>query len=154
MLKEELKFWLAQKGFQAIDCGNKKLDKTDDYADFSLAVAKKVKTKHDSLGIVLCGSGVGVAIVANKVAGIRAGQGFSEAQVAHARANDQINILCLAADHIKFTEAKKLVKSFINTPISDKERHLRRLAKISAYELGEDEAHCRGGCGNCSGDCC
>lgn len=154
-LKEGLKEWLKADGYQVVDCGNENLDKDDDYVDFSLEVAKRVQGDDESLGVVLCGSGVGVAVAANKVAGIRAGQALNEEQVAHARANDQINVLSLAADHLKLAEAKKMVHSFISTSVSDKERHLRRLAKIAAYEFGAGDDCCSSGCcgGGCGGCC-
>ena len=78
----------------------------------------------------MCGSGVGVDIVANKISGIRCGLGINPEQVKSAREDDDINVLALAADHTTEKQAKEMIKIFLETPFSGEERHKRRLEKI------------------------
>ena len=155
-LKEQLKSWLEAMGHAIVDCGNSDLDPGDDYPDFAIAVGEKVAasmasnnrvTKGDDsqhqnqsasadqgLGIVICGSGVGASIAANKVVGVRAGQALSSKEVEHARSRDQINVLSLSADYLGLDQAKKLVQTFLTTKIAGNEKDERRIEKISRYE--------------------
>lgn len=133
-LKESLKSWLEEGGFEVIDLGSEKLEPGDDNPKVAFKVAVAVATDATSLGILICGSGVGVNIAANKVKGIRAGQGWSVDQVEHAKQHDYINILSLAADYLDFDQATELVSVFIDAPVLDEERFLRRVEQIKEYE--------------------
>lgn len=133
-LKETLKPWLESQGYQVIDCGNKVLDPQDDYPDFAIAVAEKVATEPSHKGIVVCGSGIGVSIAANKVNGIRASVATSPAEVTKGRQDDDLNVLALSADFINQTQAQDVIRAFLETPYTADERHVRRLAKITDYE--------------------
>lgn len=133
-LKEALKHWLEKDGYQVEDCGNTVLDLQDDYPDYAFAVAKKVATTDNSLGIVVCGSGIGVNVAANKVPGVRASVGTSPEEIAQGRNDDDLNVLALSADFISATAAKELVTAFITTPYAAEDRFMRRLAKIKLYE--------------------
>lgn len=133
-LKEELKPWLTKEGYEVVDCGNTVLDPVDDYPDFSFAVADKVAGDPESFGIIICGSGGGATIVANKVAGIRATMGIHVAEVKHNRGHNNINMLSLGADHTTEFIAKKLITSFLTTVFTPEERFVRRLEKIAARE--------------------
>lgn len=138
-LKEQLKSWLQEedKIYEVVDCGNTTYDSEDDFPDFALAVAEKVAAVDDTkkaLGIVFCGSGVGVNVVANKVAGARASTGLNLDEVRHARKHDDLNVLALSSDYTKLSVAKKMVKTFLTTPFQPEPRFLRRLQKIASYE--------------------
>ncbi|MBW7955294.1 RpiB/LacA/LacB family sugar-phosphate isomerase [Patescibacteria group bacterium] len=134
-LKEKIKPWLIEQGHQVIDVGNTELDPEDDYPVISFALADALVSREEkSLGVLLCGSGVGAAIAANKVAGIRCGLGYTTEQVESARHDDEMNILALAADYISEEVAKELVTTFIATEVSDEPRHLRRIEQIKQRE--------------------
>lgn len=133
-LKELLKPWLSKEGHDVVDCGNPVYDKNDDYPDFTFAVSDKVAQEKDSRGVVVCGSGGGVTIVANKVPGIRATMGVHVAEVKHNREHNDINILSIGADHTTELIAKKLIKVFLETPFIPEERFVRRLDKIKQRE--------------------
>ncbi len=134
-LKEDLIDWLKGLDIEVEDLGANKLDPDDDYVDYAKMVSEAVAaglidTTTPTRGIVICGSGVGVDIVANKTEGIRCGLGINSEQVKAARNDDDINILALAADYIKPNKAKDMVKLFLETEFSGKEKHKRRIDKI------------------------
>ncbi len=130
-LKNSLIEYLHEKNIRIEDLGNYQLDPEDDFPDFAQKVAQAVLQNPDEfLGIVICGSGVGVAIAANRFKGIRSGLGFEEAQVKHIRENDHINVLALAADFLDPEAAKKLVDVFIETKPKEDQKYLRRIKKL------------------------
>lgn len=133
-LKEKLKVWLQAEGHLVTDLGNTQYEKTDDFPDFSLAVAQKVQADPDSRGIVICGSGVGVNIAANKVKGIRASTGINADEVRHARQHDNLNVLAISADYSILEQVQEMIEVFLNTPFKSEARFQRRLDKISTYE--------------------
>ena len=107
--------------------------KEDDYPEISIKLAEMVVTEN-SRGILICGSGAGACIAANKVKGIRAGLATSEKQVKAARDDDDINILCVSADLISVEDNIKIVSVFLATMFSSEERHIRRINQIKEYE--------------------
>lgn len=129
-LKEKIKAWLESQKIKFEDLGASQLDPNDDYPDFAHAVASKVATTTDAFGILICGSGAGMDIVANRRRGVRSILGYDPYQVKMARANDDVNVLSLAADFISEEAAKKLILTFLKTPFSGEERHQRRIEKI------------------------
>jgi len=131
-LKEKIKSWLSEQKIEFEDLGADKLDLQDDYPDFARKVAVRVSQKNDSFGILVCGTGAGVDIVANRQKGVRSVLGFDPYQVKMARKNDNVNILSLAADFISEDLAYKLVVNFLKTPFSGKEKHQRRIGKIDS----------------------
>ena len=137
-LAEELYLWLLGQHISVKNVGADSLDPNDDYVDYAKEVAHTVvndiKLGRISRGIVLCGSGVGVDIVANKISGIRCGLGINPEQVKSAREDDDINVLALAADHTTEKQAKEMIKIFLETPFSGEERHKRRIDKIKQLE--------------------
>ncbi len=134
-LKERVAHWLRVWNFPFEDLGNKQLDEEDDYPDWASKVAKKVSEHEgEAVGIVVCGSGVGVDIVANKYPGIRCGLGLGAAQIKAARADDDINILALPADFLSIKKAKKIVEAFAQTEFEKEERKVRRINKILEIE--------------------
>lgn len=134
-LKQELLPWLGQQGYEVSDCGNSVYDQDDDYPDFSLAVADAVAKAPGSRGIVICGSGVGVVIAANKVAGIRAANGVLAEEVRSGRQDDDMNVLALSADYTSLERARELISVFLKTEFVPLERFVRRLKKIAAREI-------------------
>ncbi len=133
-LKEEIKLYLKEKKIKFIDLGNDHYDENDDYVDFALAVAKKVSSEKKSFGILICGSGIGMSIVANKFKNIRAGLCLSPWLVKDARKDDDINILCLAADYTDPGTAIRMVEVFLKTDFEKAERRIRRIKKIKEIE--------------------
>ncbi|MBU0576218.1 RpiB/LacA/LacB family sugar-phosphate isomerase [Patescibacteria group bacterium] len=133
-LKEQLQTWLGNQGFEVIDCGNTQYDPADDFSDFALKVAQRVQQDLSSRGVVICGSGVGVNIMANKVKGIRASIAMSEDQVHHARQREDLNVLVISADYTSLVEAKTITTVFLATSFEPEERFVRRLKKITDYE--------------------
>ncbi len=130
-LKESLKEWLDVKGYNIVDCGAMVYDGDDDYPDYAQRVAKYVITMHDARGIVLCGSGNGVCIAANKRSGVRAGLALSVAQIRDSVAHDHLNVLCISADYTQPEDARRFVETFLSTQYSQEVRHLRRIRKIT-----------------------
>lgn len=133
-LKEKIKLQLYRWQLPLADL-SPKLDPDDDYPLVAQQVAKKVAShSQEAVGILLCGSGVGVSIVANKIAGVRAGLGFSSQQIRAARRDDDINTLCLAADYTPPARAIKIVRAFLETGFAGQPRQKRRLLEISKIE--------------------
>lgn len=134
----ELKNHLIEKlqlhNYEVIDLGAYEFNPNDDYTDIALKVALKVAKEKNSRGILLCGSGIGVCITANKVKGIRAGCSENLEIIKKAREDDDINILCLPADFLSQEEAFALVDIFLNTEFKSEEKYLRRIKKIKKYE--------------------
>src|SRR3972149_3705373 len=130
-LKETLKQFLHDSGYTVNDMGNTQYDENDDYPDFAKLVAEKVSAdQFNSRGIVICGSGVGVDIVANKFPNIRSALGFHPDQVMEAKSNDYVNVLALAADFLEEDQVKKIVSVWLQTPFDGDEQDKRRIEKI------------------------
>lgn len=107
----------------------------DDYPDFAFRVAKKVANKEADLGILMCGTGIGMSIAANKVKGIRCAHCSSVEQAHLAREHNDANIIALSYKQ-DINELISMIKEFIITPHSEDERHHRRVNKIIKYEEG------------------
>ena len=134
-LKGQLKMFLRDSEHEAIDIGAESFVQNDDYPDFASEVGKKVsENPNENRGILLCGSGVGVDIVANKFSGVRSVLGFSKEQVASARRDDDVNVVSIAADYVTQKAAQDIVLAFLETSFSGEERFLRRLQKIDRIE--------------------
>jgi ribose 5-phosphate isomerase B len=133
-LKNQLVSWLQEYGHTVIDCGNMALDPNDDFPDFAFAVAARVVKDPDSRGIVICGSGGGVTIAANKVRGIRCALAISTANISDNRRHNNINVLALAADSTDLETAKTYIDAFLSTEFEGKEKHVRRIGKITERE--------------------
>lgn len=131
--KEEIKKWLIENGRELVDLGADKYDPEDDYPDMAIKVAEKVVLDNGK-GIVICGSGVGASIAANKVKGARAGLCLLERQVRAARNDDNINVLVLSADLIPIEDNLEIVNTFLETVFASEEKYLRRINKIKSYE--------------------
>lgn len=133
-LKEKIARWLFEMDHAYMDLGAEKLDPKDDYTKFAENVASLVAKNEASRGVLLCGSGVGVEIVANKFDGIRASIGKSVLQVEAGRNDDDINILVIATDFTSEKEAKAMLIAFLETKYVGNARHERRLEEIEHLE--------------------
>lgn len=134
-LKGRLEVELKNEGYTVIDVGDAKLVAEDDYTDFARAVAESVaQDTVNRRGIVICGSGFGVDIAANKVKGIRAALAMSPDHIYQGRHDDDVNVLALAADFVTEEDAEKIMKVFIATPAATDERYLRRQEEIREIE--------------------
>lgn len=134
LLKEKIAKWLLEHGYDFEDVGAQSLNPNDDYTKYAAEVASLIVNTKGSFGILLCGSGVGVDIVANKFDGIRAGIGKSLEQVKAGREDDNMNILVIASDFTKEAEAIDMVKAFLETEFDALTRHKRRLSEIEKIE--------------------
>lgn len=128
---------LKQKGFEVQDCGSYNSDSTD-YPDYALAVCRAIMEKEKegvyALGILICRSGEGMDMAANKINGIRAALVWNKAIAIETRRDNNANVLVLAADYINDEQAWEITDAFLNTFFSGEERHLRRLEKLKAIE--------------------
>lgn len=108
---------------------------TDDYPDFAFEVANKVLTIENSLGIVICGNGIGISIAANKVKGIRCARVVNSDDAFKAKNHNGVNMIAFGG--LDEEEAKQIVDMFITTKPAGEERHLKRIQKMIDYENGE-----------------
>ena len=131
-LKEKLKKFLEKKNLTIIDYGPREYNKSDDYPDFVVPMARAVKKTKNSIGLIIAGSGQGESIATNKTKGIRTAlyHGGSTKIVQTARAHDDANILSLGSRFVTESEAKKAINLFLKTKF-EKGRHKRRVNKIS-----------------------
>lgn len=130
-LKEKIKEWLSAGGQAFEDLGAFALDSGDDYPQFAFSVAKKVGEKpNENQGILLCRSGGGMTIAANRVKGARAVDCLTKEEVVHARQDNNANILVLAGDWLDEAKAKELFDLWFATPFSNEPRHVRRIAEL------------------------
>jgi len=132
-LKEELKEHLLRSGHRVMDVGTSNHDAVD-YPDIAADVAKLILGGHAARGIVLCGSGVGVSVAANKFQGIRAGLCHDTYSAHQGVEHDNMNVLVLGARVIGPELAKDLVHAFLNAQYGAEPRHARRLEKIARIE--------------------
>lgn len=130
-LKEKIKSWLSEWNFEYEDCGALTLDPGDDYTDFAHEVALKViQAPEQNKGVLLCRSGGGMVIAANRHLQSRAVFVSDERSAIHARKDNNANIISFAADWIDESTAKQSLFVFLQTPFSAKDRHVRRIRKI------------------------
>ena len=132
LLKQKLRDELIAKGHEVSDAGTTSTDSVD-YPDFAEIVAGQVVSGTVEKGILVCFSGVGMSIAANKMNGIRAALGTSEDEVGYVRRHNDANILALGANYTSEDTARKLIGVFLTTEFEGG-RHARRLAKIQAIE--------------------
>ena len=134
--KEVIKKYLANIGYTVIDFSGENYDATDDYPDFASKVAEKISgDPNNSRGILICGSGVGVDIVANKFSRVRSSLVFNTEQAMDVRNDDDANVLSLAANYTSLEDSKKIISLWLNTKFSGEEKHKRRIKKIEELEM-------------------
>lgn len=133
-LKNQVRIWLQEAGFDVEDLGAHAYDAADDYPDLIDPLAKAISKGQLKRGIAVCGSGVGAAIVANKSKGVRAALITETYSARQGVEHDDMNLMCLGGRVIGPELAKELVFAFANAQYSGEERHNRRLAKLKALE--------------------
>src|SRR5690606_30858267 len=134
-LKEKVKQWLSEWGYEFEDLGAHQYDKDDDYTDFAQAVAQKVHSNDDrsqdwdqrAKGILLCRSGGGMLIAANRFPKVHGVYVFDQESAIHARDNNDANVISLAGDWIDEATAQTAIKTWLETPFSHQERFERRI---------------------------
>lgn len=129
-LKNSLIDFLQSKNIRVEDMGNYQYDKEDDYNDYAKEVAKAVSYDSEAVGIVICGSGIGVAMQANRFKHVRAALGFNKDQVVHGRVNDHVNVLALPAEYLDTQTAEELVSAFLTAEPNQGEKYVRRVKKL------------------------
>ncbi len=137
VLKQSLVARLRQQAHQVDDLGTTSTESVD-YPDFAAAVAHKVAGGEVEKGILVCSSGVGMSIAANKVHGVRAALGVSVEEVDVVRRHNDANVLTIGANFTAAPLAEAMVDKFLTTGF-DGGRHARRVEKITAIEAGEDK---------------
>jgi ribose 5-phosphate isomerase B len=140
--KDHLSRWLTDHGYEPVDHGPFVYDALDDYPVFCLRAAEGVARERveglDSLGVVIGGSGNGEQIAANKVAGVRSALAWSEETAALARQHNDATVVAVGGRMHTLDEMTRYVEVFLTTPFSGDERHVRRIAMMSAYETTRD----------------
>ncbi|PJA74656.1 ribose 5-phosphate isomerase B [bacterium CG_4_9_14_3_um_filter_65_15] len=130
--KELLKDFLEGRGHQLTDCGCDSPESAD-YPDSAFCVAEAVAARRADLGILICGSGIGMSIAANKVAGVRASLCFTPEQAATTRRHNDSNVLCLSGDGLTPEEIPPIATAYLESSFEGG-RHACRVDKITAYE--------------------
>ncbi|MDX6499435.1 MAG: ribose 5-phosphate isomerase [Blastocatellia bacterium] len=133
-LKQNVADYLRASGHSVIDLGADNSTTPDDYPDYSEAVGLAVLEKRCERGIVICGSGVGASVAANKLPGIRAAMCHDTYSAHQGVEHDDMNVLVLGSRVIGTELARELVRAFIGAEFSGEERHKRRLAKVKLLE--------------------
>ncbi|MCA9329716.1 RpiB/LacA/LacB family sugar-phosphate isomerase [Candidatus Saccharibacteria bacterium] len=132
ILRQYIADYLRELDHHVYDQSNHKLDPEDDYPIFASRVAKNILSNNDlnARGILLCGSGQGIMIAANRYKGIRACLGYNIQTVQAARNDDDCNVLVLPADYLKQEQVKQIIDAFLNTDFIPNERYIRRIKQI------------------------
>jgi ribose 5-phosphate isomerase B len=138
-LKEKLKQRLTQQGVQVVDEGTVSNESVD-YPDFARKVGEDVVGKRADLGLLVCGSGIGMAIAANKVPGVRAANVSNVEEAGLSREHNDANVLSIGARFLDEAKAMTIVDKFLQTPFAGG-RHQRRVDKITEIEREEIQAH-------------
>jgi ribose 5-phosphate isomerase B len=131
---------LRKLGHDVVDLGTHDSSQPDDYPDYAAAVAAELTSGRCERGLLICGSGVGVAVAANKVAGIRAGMCHDVYSAHQGVEHDNMNVLCLGARVIGPELMLDLMRAFLAARFTGEERHRRRLAKIAELEQAAAKA--------------
>ena len=133
-MKTELLPWLQDQGHEVLDLGAHALDPTDDYPDSADAVAQAVASGRANRGIIICGSGVGACVAANKVPNVRACLCHDTYSARQGVEHDDMNVLCLGARIVGIELAREVATAFLSAQFTGEERHQRRLDKVLNIE--------------------
>ncbi len=134
--KEQIKAIINQLGHDFVDCGSDD-DHPVDYPDVAYEAAQAVSAKQVDRAILICGTGIGMCIAANKIKGVRAALCYDELNAEISRQHNDANVLCLSGDLLGAVVLRKIVEKWLNTDFSGG-RHQRRVNKITAIESGKD----------------
>lgn len=143
-LKEALKNVLAADGYAVDDVSPSAPEGGDDYPDYALEVARRVAADTDTVGILVCDTGIGMAIAANKVVGASAAIAMDTFGAKRAREHNDANILVLGSEFVNPREAADIAREFLTTAFSGAERHVRRIGKIRYFERHARDASAKG----------
>lgn len=135
-LKQELIELIEEHGHEAVDLGAHQYDKDDDYPDFARYLGQAIQHGQAERGILMCGSGVGASVAANKMKGVRAAVCHDHYSAHQGVEHDDMNVICLGARIVGDELAKDLVRAFLGATFSGEERHCRRLDKVKGIEAG------------------
>jgi len=138
--KNQVAVLLKERGHDGHDLGAHTLDPLDDYPDYAYAVALEVASGAAERGVIVCGSGVGASVAANKVAGVRAAMCHDTYSAHQGVEHDDMNVICIGARIVGLALAQELLEAFLGASFTNEERHLRRLNKVKAIESGERQA--------------
>ena len=130
--KKQIIEYLNNKNIEVLDLSTDNTP-TDDYPDFAFRVANLVKNNECNFGILLCGTGIGMTIAANKVKNIRCAHVSNDEEAYHTRVDNDANIIALSYKN-NINNILNMIDKFIETPFSNEERHIRRINKITEYE--------------------
>ena len=133
-LKESARPYVASLGHEVLDLGGQSATVPDDYPDFAEALGTAIRGSQAERGILICGSGVGASVAANKMPGIRAGVCHDTYSAHQGVEHDDMNVLVMGSRVIGVELARELVRHFLAARFSGEERHLRRLGKVRALE--------------------
>jgi ribose 5-phosphate isomerase B len=131
-LKRDIIDYLNSQKILVEDCGAYSSESVD-YPDFAFAVGKKVISKEIDYGVLICGTGIGMCIAANKIKGIRCANAHNVEEAFLSRSHNDANIIAVSSSLTK-ENVFRLIERFINTPFSNEERHIRRIEKITNLE--------------------
>lgn len=134
--------WLEEEGWKVTDLGPFFLDPQDDYPLYAATVARRISADPTAKGILLCRSGQGVTIVANKFPRVRAALAWNEASARASREDDDANVLCLPADHVTAHQLREIIRTWLFTSFAPDKRYAHRLEEIRRIE---DETMVEGG---------
>lgn len=135
-MKEDIKKLLRENGYEYHDFGAETLDPQDDYPQYSRNVAEAVASGEYDRGMLVCGTGIGMAMSANKVPGIRAAACYDTDMAKVSRSHNNANVLALGGRLTASDLASDIVSVWLETPFSEEERHKRRLEKVRDIETG------------------
>ena len=136
-LKQALLAYLNKQGYEVIDFGTDTDDMPSDYPDWAYKVGNAVASGQAERGVLVCGSGVGVSIAANKIKGIYAALIHDTYSAHQGVEHDKMNVICIGARVIGVELAREITRAFLNAKFSNEERHIRRFGKILAIERGD-----------------
>ena len=145
-LKEDVRTYLTKSGHEVVDLGAHKVEPLDDYPDYAERVGEAIRRGEAPRGVLICGSGVGVCVAANKIPGIRAGMCHDTYSAHQGVEHDDMNVIVLGARIVGASLAYELVEAFLKAKfISSEERFTRRFKKVMAiearYMCGEGSAN-------------
>jgi len=140
--KEKISELISSLGHEVIDAGTDSTSSVD-YPDYGEKGAREVSCGRAELGILICGTGIGICMAANKVKGIRGAVCWNEETARLTRQHNDANVLCMGARFISIEDALKITRVFLETPASEDERHQRRVSKITSIEERSKSCGCR-----------
>ena len=135
-LKKSLVGHLKEKGIQTADMGARSAEASDDYPDYAKAVAEAVSKEPEARGVLVCGTGIGMAMTANKVSGIRAAVVHDEYTAEVSRSHNDSNVLCMGGRVLEAQTAERLLDIWLATPFEGG-RHARRVEKIKKLDCAQ-----------------